>query len=108
VPDDRYEFQALYGMSEPFRKALLKMTGRVRLYCPHGEVLPGMAYLIRRLLENTANESFLRQTFGEGVERDRLLESPHGRHVDLGSHGAMEASSQTGMETGFRQEPFPD
>ena len=108
VPEDRYEFQALYGMAEPFRKALLKMTGRVRLYCPHGEVLPGMAYLIRRLLENTANESFLRQTFVEGVERERLLESPHGRHVDLGSHGAVEASSQTRMETGFRQEPFPD
>jgi RHH-type transcriptional regulator, proline utilization regulon repressor / proline dehydrogenase / delta 1-pyrroline-5-carboxylate dehydrogenase len=108
VPDDRYEFQALYGMAEPFRKALLKMTGRVRLYCPHGEVLPGMAYLIRRLLENTANESFLRQTFVEGVERERLLESPHGRHGDRGSPTAMEVSSQTGLETGFCQEPFPD
>ncbi len=108
VPDDRYEFQALYGMAEPFRKALLKLTGRVRLYCPHGELLPGMAYLIRRLLENTANESFLRQTFVEGVEREHLLESPHGRHVDLGSTAAKETSGPTGVEAGFRQEAFPD
>ena len=33
---------------------------RVRVYTPYGELLPGMAYLVRRLLENTSNESFLR------------------------------------------------
>jgi RHH-type proline utilization regulon transcriptional repressor/proline dehydrogenase/delta 1-pyrroline-5-carboxylate dehydrogenase len=77
VPEDRYEFQVLYGMAEPFRNALLKMTGRVRLYCPHGELLPGMAYLIRRLMENTSNESFLRQTFVEGRELGELLRAPH-------------------------------
>ena len=76
VPDDRYEFQVLYGMAEPFRNALLKMTGSVRLYCPQGELLPGMAYLIRRLLENTSNESFLRQTFVEGRELEELLKAP--------------------------------
>ncbi|NQV32226.1 MAG: L-glutamate gamma-semialdehyde dehydrogenase [Phycisphaeraceae bacterium] len=76
VPKDRFEFQSLYGMAEPFRNALLKMTDQVRLYCPHGQLLPGMAYLIRRLLENTANESFLRQTFVDGVEMERLLEDP--------------------------------
>ncbi|MHC4440906.1 MAG: proline dehydrogenase family protein [Planctomycetota bacterium] len=48
VPEDRYEFQVLYGMAEPFRNALMQMTGRVRLYCPQGELLPGMAYLIRK------------------------------------------------------------
>lgn len=77
VPDDRYEYQVLYGMAEPFRNALLKMTGRVRLYCPQGELLPGMAYLIRRLMENTSNESFLRQTFVEGRELEELLRAPH-------------------------------
>jgi len=76
VPQDKYEFQVLYGMAEPFRKAILKMTGRVRLYCPHGQLLPGMAYLIRRLLENTSNESFLKQSFVDGVELQRLLEDP--------------------------------
>jgi len=76
VPEDRYEFQALYGMAEPVRKGLLNVAGRVRLYCPYGELLPGMAYLVRRLLENTANESFLRLSFAEGEEVDRLLENP--------------------------------
>lgn len=76
VDDSRYEFQVLYGMGEPVRKGLLKVAGRVRLYCPYGELVPGMAYLVRRLLENTANDSFLRQGFADGVEMDRLLENP--------------------------------
>ncbi|WP_028575286.1 L-glutamate gamma-semialdehyde dehydrogenase [Desulfonatronovibrio hydrogenovorans] len=76
VPEERYEFQVLYGMAEPVRKGLLNVAKRVRLYSPYGEILPGMAYLVRRLLENTANESFLRQSFVEGAEMDRLLEDP--------------------------------
>jgi RHH-type proline utilization regulon transcriptional repressor/proline dehydrogenase/delta 1-pyrroline-5-carboxylate dehydrogenase len=39
----------------------VKKGHRVRVYAPYGDLLPGMAYLIRRLLENTANSSFLRQ-----------------------------------------------
>lgn len=76
VPESRYEFQVLYGMAEPVRKGLKNVAGRVRLYCPYGDLLPGMAYLVRRLLENTANESFLRQSFAEGKELERLLENP--------------------------------
>jgi len=76
VPEDRYEFQVLYGMAEPVRKALLSTAGRVRLYCPLGEMIPGMAYLVRRLLENTANTSFLRQSFAEGEATERLLIDP--------------------------------
>ncbi len=76
VPEDRYEFQALFGMAEPVRKGLVAVAGRVRLYCPYGELLPGMAYLVRRLLENTANESFLRQSFADGRTEDLLLENP--------------------------------
>ncbi|MBJ6724008.1 L-glutamate gamma-semialdehyde dehydrogenase [Geomesophilobacter sediminis] len=76
VPEDRYEFQVLYGMAEPVRKALLKVAGRIRLYCPYGDMVPGMGYLVRRLLENTANESFLRQSFAEEMQLERLLEDP--------------------------------
>jgi RHH-type proline utilization regulon transcriptional repressor/proline dehydrogenase/delta 1-pyrroline-5-carboxylate dehydrogenase len=76
VPAERYEFQVLFGMAEPVRRGLLDVAGRVRLYCPYGELLPGMGYLVRRLLENTANESFLRQSFAEHTDIDRLLESP--------------------------------
>lgn len=76
VPESRYEFQVLYGMGEPVRKGLQNVAGRVRLYAPYGELVPGMAYLVRRLLENTANDSFLRQGFADGVEMQRLLENP--------------------------------
>ncbi|MFO7750540.1 MAG: proline dehydrogenase family protein, partial [Desulfobacteraceae bacterium] len=76
VPENRYEFQMLYGMAENLRAALGKAGYRVRLYAPIGEVIPGMAYLVRRLLENTSNESFLRQSFEEGVDREKLLTDP--------------------------------
>lgn len=55
-----YEFQALYGMAGPLKSALIQSGYRVREYCPMGELLPGMAYLVRRLLENTSNEGFIR------------------------------------------------
>ncbi|WP_306535390.1 L-glutamate gamma-semialdehyde dehydrogenase [Geobacter sp.] len=76
VPDERYEFQVLYGMAEPVRKGILKVAGRIRLYAPYGNMVPGMGYLVRRLLENTANESFLRQSFAEDAQIERLLEDP--------------------------------
>ncbi len=76
VPESRYEFQVLYGMAEPVRKGILKVAGRIRLYCPYGDMVPGMGYLVRRLLENTANESFLRQSFAEDAQIERLLEDP--------------------------------
>lgn len=86
VPADRYEFQVLYGMAEPVRQAILKSAKRVRVYAPFGELVPGMAYLVRRLLENTANESFLRHTFGSNGSKlpadlladpaEKLKESP--------------------------------
>jgi RHH-type transcriptional regulator, proline utilization regulon repressor / proline dehydrogenase / delta 1-pyrroline-5-carboxylate dehydrogenase len=76
VPEERYEFQVLYGMAEPVRKGLLKVAGRIRLYCPYGDMVPGMGYLVRRLLENTSNESFLRQSFAEEAQIERLLEDP--------------------------------
>ncbi len=76
VPDERYEFQVLYGMAEPVRKGILKVAGRIRLYSPYGSMVPGMGYLVRRLLENTANESFLRQSFAEDAQIERLLEDP--------------------------------
>ncbi|GAB4286008.1 MAG: L-glutamate gamma-semialdehyde dehydrogenase [Oscillatoriaceae cyanobacterium] len=62
IPPRRFEMQVLYGMGEKLAKALVQRGHRVRVYCPYGDLLPGMAYLIRRLLENTANSSFLRQS----------------------------------------------
>ena len=61
VPQKALEIQMLYGMSEAFQSALIQKDLRFREYCPMGKAVPGMAYLVRRLLENTSNESFLRQ-----------------------------------------------
>src|SRR5713101_5814086 len=72
----RFEFQLLYGMAGPIKRALVEMSYRVREYCPVGELLPGMAYLVRRLLENTSNEGFLRAKFSEHVSAKELLRDP--------------------------------
>jgi RHH-type transcriptional regulator, proline utilization regulon repressor / proline dehydrogenase / delta 1-pyrroline-5-carboxylate dehydrogenase len=61
IPPRRFEMQVLYGMGDKLAQALVKRGHRVRIYAPYGNLLPGMAYLIRRLLENTANSSFVRQ-----------------------------------------------
>jgi RHH-type transcriptional regulator, proline utilization regulon repressor / proline dehydrogenase / delta 1-pyrroline-5-carboxylate dehydrogenase len=72
-----FEFQMLYGMAEPIKSALLQLGCRLREYCPVGELLPGMAYLVRRLLENTSNEGFLANTFAKGASREQLLRDPN-------------------------------
>jgi RHH-type proline utilization regulon transcriptional repressor/proline dehydrogenase/delta 1-pyrroline-5-carboxylate dehydrogenase len=76
VPGRRYEFQMLYGMAEPIKEAIQSLGHRVRIYTPYGQLLPGMAYLVRRLLENSSNDSFLRQGFAEGLSEEVLLMNP--------------------------------
>ncbi len=73
----RFEFQLLYGMAGPVKRALVEMGYRVREYCPVGELLPGMSYLVRRLLENTSNEGFLRAKFSDNVSEKILLRDPN-------------------------------
>jgi RHH-type proline utilization regulon transcriptional repressor/proline dehydrogenase/delta 1-pyrroline-5-carboxylate dehydrogenase len=76
IDRSRFEFQFLYGMAGPIKRALVEMSYRVREYCPVGELLPGMSYLVRRLLENTSNEGFLRAKFSEHVSAAQLLRNP--------------------------------
>jgi RHH-type proline utilization regulon transcriptional repressor/proline dehydrogenase/delta 1-pyrroline-5-carboxylate dehydrogenase len=76
LPPGTLEIQMLYGMAEPLQNTLVSMGQRVRIYTPFGQLLPGMAYLVRRLLENTANESFLRASFTEHVPEEQLLMNP--------------------------------
>ncbi|BAZ08085.1 L-glutamate gamma-semialdehyde dehydrogenase [Calothrix sp. NIES-3974] len=75
VPRRAFEMQVLYGMGDKLAKAIASQGYRVRVYAPYGELLPGMAYLIRRLLENTANSSFLRQNL-ENRPIEELLAPP--------------------------------
>jgi RHH-type proline utilization regulon transcriptional repressor/proline dehydrogenase/delta 1-pyrroline-5-carboxylate dehydrogenase len=76
VPPRGLELQLLYGMADPIKDVLVGLGRRVRVYTPYGQLLPGMAYLVRRLLENTANESFLRASFTEHVPEEQLLRNP--------------------------------
>ncbi len=71
-----FELQVLYGMGGPLQSVLSKMGYRVRVYTPIGELIPGMAYLVRRLLENTSNESFVRKAFLEDSSPEAVLAPP--------------------------------
>jgi len=106
VPPDRFEFQVLYGMAEPVRKVLLQQAGRIRLYTPYGEMVPGMAYLVRRLLENTSNESFLRRTFAEDEAVERLLEDPEAAMER--QLAEQERKTRKKASPPFRNEPAAD
>ncbi len=77
VEKSRFEFQLLYGMAGPIKRALVEMGYRVREYSPVGELLPGMSYLVRRLLENTSNEGFLRAKFSDNLSAAELLRDPN-------------------------------
>ena len=76
LPPETWEYQMIFGMAEPFQHALTQYQRRLRLYTPVGDLLPGMAYLVRRLLENTSNESFLRKEYVESQSLRTLLAQP--------------------------------
>jgi RHH-type proline utilization regulon transcriptional repressor/proline dehydrogenase/delta 1-pyrroline-5-carboxylate dehydrogenase len=73
--DRDLELQVLRGLGDDLGHALAAKGFRVRAYCPVGELVAGMAYLVRRLLENTSNESFLHEQ-ARGVDLDALLAPP--------------------------------
>jgi RHH-type proline utilization regulon transcriptional repressor/proline dehydrogenase/delta 1-pyrroline-5-carboxylate dehydrogenase len=69
------ELQVLRGLGDDLGEALAGLGHRVRAYCPTGSLVAGMAYLVRRLLENTSNESFLAER-ARGAELEELLAAP--------------------------------
>ncbi len=101
VPDRAMEIQMLYGMGDEQAQLFLERGHRVRIYTPFGELIPGMAYLVRRLLENTSNDSFLRQSFTEHIAAEKLLMKPS-------SHAAAEPPIQETLRPGFNNEPLID
>jgi len=82
LPMNALELQMLHGMADELKTAAVDRGMRVREYVPVGEMIPGMAYLVRRLLENTSNESWLKAGFLEDKNADELLTSPHKRFAD--------------------------
>lgn len=75
-----FEFQRLHGMGDGLYESLMAERGvAVRVYAPVGGYRDLLAYLVRRLLENGANTSFVHQISNEAVSDDNLLADP----VDL-------------------------
>ncbi|MGZ0168159.1 MAG: L-glutamate gamma-semialdehyde dehydrogenase [Planctomycetales bacterium] len=90
VPKSAYEIQMLYGMASDQAQLFRELGHRVRIYTPFGERIPGMAYLVRRLLENTSNDSFLRHSLAEDIPREKLMAKPS---ATLSSDQATETTS---------------
>jgi len=75
--DVPFELQRLHGMGEGVYREVMKSTSApVRIYAPVGQHKDLLAYLVRRLLENGANSSFVNQLGDESVGMDELLVSP--------------------------------
>jgi RHH-type proline utilization regulon transcriptional repressor/proline dehydrogenase/delta 1-pyrroline-5-carboxylate dehydrogenase len=112
VPRRRFEFQMLYGMADPIKEAIQSLGYRVRIYTPYGQLLPGMAYLVRRLLENSSNDSFLRQGFAEGLSEEVLLMNPaeHGNRLAPPPLAASRSPTPAPPQaaTQFHNEPLTD
>ncbi len=78
----QYEFQCLHGMGEPLYEQVVGSTtdgklGRpCRIYAPVGSHETLLAYLVRRLLENGANTSFVNQIADETLSIDKLIRDP--------------------------------
>ena len=99
-----YEIQMLYGMAEPVRQAIIQNGQRVRVYLPVGELLPGISYLIRRLMENTSNTSFLRQTYADRKDIGALIKAP-ARPLERDDDTPELSAARADLAQPFRNEP---
>lgn len=87
------EFQMLYGMGGGLTDAIIEQGWSLRTYCPFGELLPGMAYLVRRLLENSESQSI-----------DRLHGQWQEHSSDLLAAPQPHASSTNTLKEGFENQ----
>jgi RHH-type transcriptional regulator, proline utilization regulon repressor / proline dehydrogenase / delta 1-pyrroline-5-carboxylate dehydrogenase len=111
--DQGYEFQRLHGMGEAIYAALRDENGKsaCRVYAPVGGHRDLLAYLVRRLLENGANSSFVHEAADPAVPIDSLLTRPaaligdprRARHAGIARPGALfgpERVNSKGAELG--------
>ncbi|MGI9178564.1 MAG: proline dehydrogenase family protein, partial [Pirellulales bacterium] len=98
------EMQMLYGMGDAEKQAVTAAGWRMRVYMPYGELVPGMAYLVRRLLENSSNDSFLRAGFIKHVPPE-VWWAPPARAAAVPRPAATAAGDST---TIFVNEPLTD
>jgi RHH-type proline utilization regulon transcriptional repressor/proline dehydrogenase/delta 1-pyrroline-5-carboxylate dehydrogenase len=109
------EMQMLHGMGDPEKEAVTAAGWRLRIYMPYGELVPGMAYLVRRLLENSSNDSFLRAGFVKHVPPATLLAPPAPPAPQpappapkLAPPASPDGGHAASVAPGFRNEPLTD
>ena len=78
VAEESFEFQCLHGMGENLYRILLKKNSNLvcRIYAPVGKYDKLLAYLVRRLLENGANTSFVNMILDKNIPVDDLILDP--------------------------------
>jgi RHH-type proline utilization regulon transcriptional repressor/proline dehydrogenase/delta 1-pyrroline-5-carboxylate dehydrogenase len=108
VPKNGFEIQMLFGMADPIKKSLVDMGYRVREYAPVGELMPGMAYLVRRLLENTSNESWLKSKFSDEQSFKNLLKDPTLGLTPSSPLASINEASKNFTNKSFSNEPLLD
>ncbi|MDP6479387.1 MAG: proline dehydrogenase family protein [Phycisphaerales bacterium] len=119
LPKKAIELQMLHGMADQLKAVAVNHGMRLREYVPVGEMIPGMAYLVRRLLENTSNESWLRGSSVGSVPPEVQLAPPHGEdpgtdpgvaRIEEGPERHALSATVEGLGGGrpFFTEPFRD
>lgn len=114
LPRGAVEVQVLYGMGAPIARAVEREGYRARVYMPYGALLPGMAYLVRRLLENTSNDSFLKASSTGQARYAELLRNPEetGRMTQTVPSAIVPSGNgekrDAAVKTTFQNEPFMD
>jgi RHH-type proline utilization regulon transcriptional repressor/proline dehydrogenase/delta 1-pyrroline-5-carboxylate dehydrogenase len=84
-----FEFQRLHGMGEALHEAVREAEGtRCRIYAPVGAHSDLLAYLVRRLLENGANSSFVHQIVNKTIEAEDIVHDPFETVRPYRSHDA--------------------
>ncbi len=83
--NDNFEFQRLHGMGEALHDRVHRERGsRCRIYAPVGEHQDLLAYLVRRLLENGANSSFVNQIVDTSITPESIARDPLDSLQELG------------------------
>ncbi|MEM9702645.1 MAG: proline dehydrogenase family protein, partial [Planctomycetota bacterium] len=104
VPPGAWEVQMLYGIAGEQAELFRDAGQRVRIYTPFGEAIPGMAYLVRRLLENSSNDSFVRHAHDPAADPAELFMNP----VTAGDAEPPEELETNPEHGGFANEPLTD
>ncbi|GJL48868.1 MAG: L-glutamate gamma-semialdehyde dehydrogenase [Nitrospirales bacterium] len=109
LPQEACEYQMLFGMTDGLQEAAIDAGFRMRVYTPVGELIPGMAYLVRRLLENTANEGFIHQHHATNTSIEGLLAPPQVQDSSPSPQSQHPQASHVSTDRqDFQNEPLTD